>query len=159
MPRKKRIDEGHAGFEVEMTIPVNHTRRARSMEERLGPPEPPQGPKPGPRIPRITRLMALAVKLQEMIDRGEIQDYVDIARLGYITRARASQIMNLTLLAPDIQESILCNFEEIETLAVLTEHDVRHISKEVNWAAQRKRFYKQLAEAAAGTPAQSNIRI
>jgi hypothetical protein len=159
MPRKKRIDEGHAGFEVEMTIPVNHTRRARSMEERLGPPEPPQGPKPGPRIPRITRLMALAIKLQEMIDRGEIQDYVDIARLGYITRARASQIMNLTLLAPDIQESILCNFEEIETVGLLPEHDLRHIAKEVNWAAQRKRFYMQLAEAAAGTPVQSNIKI
>lgn len=159
MPRKKRIDEGHAGFEVEMTIPLNHTRRARSMEERLGPPEPPNGLKPGPRIPRVTRLMALAIKLQEMIDRGEIQDYVDIARLGYITRARASQIMNLTLLAPDIQEAILCNFEEIETVALLTEHDVRHISKEVNWAAQRKRFYMQLAEAAAETTAQSNIKI
>jgi hypothetical protein len=156
MPRKERVDKGHAGFEVEMTIPVSHTRRARSMEERLGPAEP---PKPGPRIPHITRLMALAIKLQEMIDRGEIQDYVDIARLGYITRARASQIMNLTLLAPDIQESILCNSEEIETVALLTEHDVRQITKEVNWAAQRKRFYMRLAEAAVATPAQSNIKI
>jgi hypothetical protein len=82
MPRKKRVDEGHAGFEVEMTIPVNHTRRARTLEERLGPAKPPEPPQAGPRIPRITRLMALAIKLQDMIDRGEIRDYVDIARLG-----------------------------------------------------------------------------
>ena len=135
MPRKKRIDENHSGFEVEMTIPVNHTRRARSMEERLGPPEPPNGPKPGPRIPRITRLMALAIKLQEMIDRGEIQDYVDIARLGYITRARASQIMNLTLLAPDIQEALL----EAEQ-SNLTEQELRAVTKQALWAEQRRAF-------------------
>jgi hypothetical protein len=36
MPRKERVDKGLAGFEVEMTIPVSHTRRARSMEEQLG---------------------------------------------------------------------------------------------------------------------------
>ncbi|GIW55523.1 MAG: hypothetical protein KatS3mg082_1927 [Nitrospiraceae bacterium] len=60
-----------------------------------------------PRIPRITRLMALAIKCQDMIDRGEVKDYADLARLGFVTRARVTQIMNLTLLAPDIQETIL----------------------------------------------------
>jgi hypothetical protein len=155
MPRKKRVDEGHAGFEVEMTIPVNHTRRARSMEERLGPPEPPNGPKPGSRIPRITRLMALAIKLQEMIDRGEIQDYVDIARLGYITRARASQIMNLTLLAPDIQEAIL----EWDGAGPndLREQHLRPVIKLAHWGAQRAAwacFRPQRGEAAT-TP---NVR-
>ncbi len=139
MPRKKRVDEGHAGFEVEMTIPVNHTRRARSMEERLGPPEP---PKPGPRIPHITRLMALAIKLQEMIDRGEIQDYVDIARLGYITRARASQIMNLTLLAPDIQEDLLF-LEDSTGGGRMKEHRIREIAAVSSWSDQRKLWLLQ----------------
>ena len=55
MPRKKRINDNHAGFEVEMTIPVTHTRRARTLEERLGPAKPPEPPQAGPRIPRITR--------------------------------------------------------------------------------------------------------
>lgn len=145
MPRKKRVDEGHAGFEVEMTIPVNHTRRARSMEERMGPPEPPEGPKPGPRIPRITRLMALAIKLQEMIDRGEIQDYVDVARLGYITRARASQIMNLTLLAPDIQEEILGWSSEVGRVVSVTEREVRTMVRHTFWERQRE-GWKQLGQ-------------
>jgi hypothetical protein len=54
-----------------------------------------------PRIPRITRLMALAIKFQAMIDRGEVKDYADLARLGIVTRARITQIMNLSLLAPE----------------------------------------------------------
>ena len=140
MPRKKRVDESHSGFEVEITIPVRHSRRARTLEERLGPAMPPEPPQAGPRIPRITRLMALAIKLQDMIDRGEIRDYVDIARLGYITRARASQIMNLTLLAPDIQEALLNMTEESE----VTEHDVRTVARHVGWAVQRG-LYASLA--------------
>jgi hypothetical protein len=47
-----------------------------------------------PGIPRITRLMALAIKFQDMVDRGEVRDYADLARLGLVTRARLTQIMN-----------------------------------------------------------------
>jgi hypothetical protein len=48
------------------------------------------GPKSAepPRVPRIARLMALAVKFQDMVDRGEVRDYADLARLGFVTRAR-----------------------------------------------------------------------
>ena len=138
MPRKERVDEGRHGFEVEMTIPVGHTRRARSMEDRLGPAGPPEARKPGPRIPHITRLMALAIKLQGMIDRGEIQDYVDIARLGYISRARASQIMNLTLLAPDIQEALVEPPPDLVFGPGATEHDLRMITRHSLWIEQRK---------------------
>ena len=38
-----------------------------------------------------------------LVDRGEVADYADLARLTHVSRARISQIMNLTLLAPDIQ--------------------------------------------------------
>jgi len=41
------------------------------------------------------------------VDQGEMRDYADVARLGYVTRARLTQIMNLLLLAPDIQEALL----------------------------------------------------
>ncbi len=50
----------------------------------------PKVPDP-PRIPRIARLMALAIKFQDMVDRGEVHDYADIARLGYVSRARLSK--------------------------------------------------------------------
>ena len=138
MPRKNRVDEGEHGFEVEITIPARHSRRARDVEERLGPVEPVPAPKPGPRIPRITRLMALAIKLQEMIDRGEIQDYVDITRLGYITRARATQIMNLTLLAPDIQEALIEPQSALSFARGATERELRLITRHAHWTEQRK---------------------
>jgi len=96
--------QAECGIAVEMTIPVVRRGRKKGGAEVK---EVAQGPPPGPKIPRITRLMALAIKFQDMIDRGEVRDYADLARLGLVTRARVTQIMNLTLLAPEIQEEIL----------------------------------------------------
>ena len=62
---------------------------------------------PGGRLPRITRLMALAIRFEGLVKAGEVKDYADLARLSHVTRARMTQIMNLLLLAPDIQEAIL----------------------------------------------------
>jgi len=93
-----------------------------------------------PRIPRITRLMALAIKFQEMVDRGEVRDYADLARLGYVTRARLTQIMNLLLLAPDIQEALLDNSSALRARSAITERDLRSVSRIVDWADQRGRL-------------------
>lgn len=112
-----------------MMIPVRHTGRAKAMEMAKGP----AAPVPLPRIPRVTRLMALAIKFQDMVDRGEVRDYADLARLGHVTRARLSQIMNLLLLAPDIQETLLYSTQEIS----ITERHMRSAVREVAWAAQR----------------------
>ena len=94
-----------------------------------------------PTIPRISRLMALAIKFQDMVDRSEVADYADLARLGYVTRARLTQIMNLTLLAPEIQEVLLEMTEENE----VTERDVRAATKCTSWRVQREAFGRMLA--------------
>jgi hypothetical protein len=80
--------------------------------------------------------MALAIKLQEMVDRGEIRDYADIARLGYVTRARVSQIMNLLLLAPDIQEQLLFA-DGGDAVDLPKERHLRHVTATVDWKTQR----------------------
>src|SRR5207344_2616846 len=59
------------------------------------------------RIPRVSRLMALAIKLDGLIRAGIIQDQSEIARLGRVSRARISQILALLNLAPDLQEELL----------------------------------------------------
>jgi hypothetical protein len=51
--------------------------------------------------------MALALRLDELVRTGVIADYATLARLGYVSRARISQILNLLALAPDIQECLL----------------------------------------------------
>ena len=59
------------------------------------------------KVPRIARLLALAHKFQGMLDRGEVESMAELARVGRVSRARITQIMNLLLLAPDIQEQVL----------------------------------------------------
>ena len=89
-----------------------------------------------PRIPRITRLMALAIKFQDMVDRREVRDYADLARLGFVTRARLTQIMNLLLLAPEIQEEIL--WRGAANARPVAERQIRSIVRFVLWQDQRR---------------------
>jgi hypothetical protein len=90
-----------------------------------------------PRIPRITRLMALAIKLQDMVDGGEIRDYAELARLGYVSRARITQIMNLINLAPDIQQELLSP-DGVTKVTVLGERKLRKVTALVSWHDQRR---------------------
>ena len=89
------------------------------------------------RVPRISRLMALAIKFQDMINRGEVIDYAEIARLGYVTRARLTQIMNLLLLAPDIQEEILAQESIKAGKVMISERHLRHLVVYPSWQQQR----------------------
>ena len=59
------------------------------------------------RIPRIARLMALAIRFDHLISSGQVANQAQLAQLGSVSRARLTQIMNLVLLAPDIQEELL----------------------------------------------------
>ena len=69
------------------------------------PPTVPEHPKG--RLPRITRYMALAIYYEDLIRQGHVHDYAESATLGHVTRARVTQIMNLRLLSPNIQEMVL----------------------------------------------------
>ena len=59
------------------------------------------------RVPRIARLMALALRFEQLVRGGEIKSYAELARLGHVSRARVSQILELLSLAPTIQEALL----------------------------------------------------
>lgn len=50
------------------------------------------------RLPRITRLME--VRFEGMLREATVKDYSDLARLGGVSRARITQIMQLRNLAP-----------------------------------------------------------
>ena len=109
-------------------------------------PEPPAAP-----IPRITRLMALAIKFQTMVDQGEVRDYADLARLGYVTRARLTQIMNLLLLAPEIQEEVLQLRGQRTEEGALSERHVRPVTKIATWSHQKRAWARLKASAASPT--------
>jgi hypothetical protein len=95
---------------------------------------------PATRVPRISRLMALAIHFDQLIRGGKVKDYAELARLGHVTRARVTQIMNMLALAPDIQEALL-HLEPTTGghTAAMARH-LRPLLSQENWQAQRKRW-------------------
>jgi hypothetical protein len=93
------------------------------------------------RVPRVSRLLALAIRFEELIQKGQVDDYSALAQLGHVSRGRITQIMNLLLLAPDIQEEIL--------FLPLTQHChepihlacLQPIALTWNWSKQRRRWH------------------
>ncbi len=103
---------------------------------RQGAVPPPVPVIPG-RVPRITRLVALAHRFAGLIESGEVADYADLARLAGVTRARITQIMNLLHLAPDIQEVLLDLPRTAQGRDPYHERDVRPIAAIPEWKRQR----------------------
>jgi hypothetical protein len=133
MPRKVIANCGampaDSAVQVEVMLRLGPPRRERSAETRLGP-----STDGRPHLPRLTRLMALAIKFQGMVDRGEVEDYADLAELGYVTRARITHIMNLLHLAPNIQEEILTRKAYSPRIF---ERQLRLVTSQVLWRQQR----------------------
>jgi hypothetical protein len=89
-------------------------------------------------LPRVSRLLALASRLESLIQNGNVKDYADMARLGGVSRARITQIMNLRNLAPAIQEQLL--FLSAEEGKKINERTLRRIANETDWGRQTTMF-------------------
>ena len=112
-----------------------HPVPGRRVQSDAAPAERVAGPG---RLPRVTRVLALAIQFQEMIRRGEVRDYADLARLGCLTRERISQIMKLVWLAPDIQIEVLFLPPTLGGRYPISEVSLRPIAQELDWAKQRE---------------------
>jgi hypothetical protein len=126
---------------------VHFSREGRGARKTLSSARKPS--QPAGRVPRVARLMAVALRCEGLIRAGDIADYAELARLGRVTAARISQIMNLLLLAPDIQEALLF-LPQVQRgrdpihLALL-----QPIAAAYDWKTQR-RLWRQLGALAAG---------
>jgi len=135
--------------DVTVTKQIHFSMRNRGRREMR------EGPKPVPevtdegRVPRVTRLMALAIKIDGLIERSASTDQAEAARLGHVSRARMTQIMNLLLLAPDIQEQIL-NLPRVKRgRDPIVENHLRPIVRERCWERQRE-MWAELTGIRAG---------
>ncbi len=90
------------------------------------------------KIPRISRLMALAIKFEQMLGNGEATDQSSLARMVDVTQPRMSQIMNLLHLAPDLQEALLFLPRTIKGNDPIHEKMLRPVTLEFNWHRQRE---------------------
>jgi hypothetical protein len=96
-------------------------------------------PPPVGRAPRLSRLIPhLAIRLDQLIRDGTVADQAGLARLGHVTRARLTQIMNLLCLASDIQEQILFLPATERGRDVVTEKQLRPLAAVWEWGKQRR---------------------
>jgi hypothetical protein len=127
-----------------MTIEVPVTFQALGRYGRRGvaPSEEKPSLPPG-RVPRVARLMALALRLDELVRTGQILNYTQLASVGHVTRARISQIVNLIHLAPDIQEALLFLPPTVRGRDAIILADLMPIAAACDWRKQR-RLWRQL---------------
>ncbi len=124
-----------SGVTVTKTIHFSMRNKGR-REMRAGPAPVPEQTEQG-RVPRVARLMALAIKMDSLIRAGAVADQAELALLGHVTRARMTQVINLTLLAPDIQEAVLFLPRAQRGREQIREGDLRPIAAEPDWETQR----------------------
>ncbi|MEO0513417.1 MAG: hypothetical protein AAF108_11065, partial [Planctomycetota bacterium] len=129
------------GVRIEYAV---HFTRGRHGQLDLQPGEaPPEPDAEAGAVPRIAKLMALAIRFDGLVRRGEVADFAEIAALGHVTRARVSQIVNLLNLAPDIQEAILFHEPVRGERDAIPERRVRAIAGEPDWDAQRDMWHSR----------------
>ncbi|KAB2949475.1 MAG: hypothetical protein F9K17_02665 [Phycisphaerae bacterium] len=131
------VAEEHDG-RITTRSTVHFTRARRGRKELCSGEAPPAPPPPVfGRVPHIARLMALALRFQRLIESGHVRDYAELARLGHVTRARMTQIMNLLNLAPDIQEGVLFLPPVESGRDPIRELHLRPIAATPDWRKQR----------------------
>jgi hypothetical protein len=107
--------------------------------------------KPQGRVPRITRLLALAHRCRDLVRDGVIINQSELAHYGQISTTRMSQIMWLDNLAPDIQEQILALPRTVQGRDAILEREVRPIAKTHDWAEQRKMWTNLMSQCCVET--------
>jgi hypothetical protein len=91
------------------------------------------------RIPRVAKIMALAIRLNQLVQDGQVKNQAELARLGHVSRARLTQIMTLLQLAPDIQEEILFLPAIERGSEPILERELRKVAAVTCWSGQRER--------------------
>ena len=99
--------------------------------------EPPPPPPPEVRRPaRVAQALARAHRLEAAIVAGDYADRADAARQLGFTRARITQILDLLLLAPDLQERVL-GLEAVDGVEPVSERALREVVRHERWDDQR----------------------
>ncbi len=94
------------------------------------------------RIPRVSKLMALAIRFEGLLRAGTVSDLSELARLTKVTQPRMTQIMNLLHLAPDIQEELLFLPPIAKGRDEIHERMIRPVAAAIRFNTQRNLWRK-----------------
>jgi hypothetical protein len=84
------------------------------------------------RVHKVALLLTLGHYFERLVRDGGVKDYAEIARRTGLTRARVTQIVNLTLLSSGIQNQVLSLTDE-RGQTTLTEGRLRRLARAVAW--------------------------
>jgi hypothetical protein len=127
-----------------------HFRTGKAGRKRLT--DKPKPAVPEGRVPRVSKLMALAIRFDGLLRDGTVADLSELARLARVTQPRMTQIMNLLHLAPDIQEELLFLSPVTDGRDPITERALRVICTEGDWPAQRSLWAATVRRARNDSP-------
>src|SRR5215469_16043445 len=80
-----------------------------------------------------------------LVAAGVIANYAALADLGHVSRARVTQILNLLLLAPDIQEALLFLPRTEWGRDPIPLRQLQPLTRIADWGEQRKRWQALLS--------------
>jgi hypothetical protein len=130
-PAFGETDDGAPCLRAPLAL-VRHGRRLALVDE--APP-----PSSRTRVARAAYALALAHAFEERLARGLAGDLADLACQTGLSRARVTQLVDLLLLAPDLQEEVLFRVEGPGERP-LTERGLREVVRALDWGEQRRRF-------------------
>ena len=84
--------------------------------------------------PQLRQNLILAHQVQGILAEGKAEGLKQVAKWLNLNHQRLNQMMNLLLLAPTIQEEILCS--ENKNISLIPEYKLRNIAFELNWNKQ-----------------------
>jgi hypothetical protein len=136
---------------ISSTRKVRFVRRPDKTRAIVPAPGAAEATPPG-RVPRISRLMALAIHFDRLIREGKVRDQSELARLAHVTQPRMTQIMNLNHLAPEVQEWLLLLAPLSRGREPLHERSLRPIAATASWRDQRRHWRQLQAQRAPLEP-------
>ena len=78
--------------------------------------------------------------MERLAPDGIVKNYAEIAGMTGLSRARVTQILNLTLLNPRSRESILLRMPEVDKRGIHLEPRLRDVVRCLHWEEQRRRW-------------------
>jgi hypothetical protein len=157
------MDPSYQGEEPMTTLltrewDVHFRRRGRGAPKELHTNQEPEEAVPQPvRLARVARLMALALRFEVLLRNGAVGNYAALARLGHVSCARISQILNLLHLAPDLQEELLFLTRKIRGRDPIHLARLQPIAAQFDWARQR-RLWRELRTVTGVTVVETPVR-
>lgn len=118
--------------DLEIVAPLFRVRRGLRVQfqDRADKPRPAQIPSS-----TVARNLALGHRLVRAVEDGEAGSFAEVARMMGVSRAWVSMLVELTFLAPDLQQRVL----QIPTYETRRMTDLLCIARIPEWNRQRQR--------------------